>query len=180
MNLGEGTRRLALLLGVVGAILGGFVSYIELQETMRTKAEHDQFALVSSRIEELGKETQKAYPAYSDLNPADLGLRVLGKYPQFWPWVGGHALQRPELPKPWEVHSAQQPQLDSWESAAKQDDWRVWGIKSPDGQTLYPTTAPGVWSYVLIAILPVLGFFIPWCVVRAIGWVAAGFFQPAK
>jgi len=27
MNLKEGTRRLALLLGVVGAILGGFASY---------------------------------------------------------------------------------------------------------------------------------------------------------
>ena len=31
MNLKEGTRRLALLLGVVGAILGGFASYLVLQ-----------------------------------------------------------------------------------------------------------------------------------------------------
>lgn len=180
MNLREGMRRLALLLGVAGAILGGFASYIELRKTIRTKAEHNQFALVSSRIEELGKETQKEYPVNNDLNPASLGLRVLGKNPQFWPWLSGNVSQRPELPKPWEVYSARQAQPDPWESAAKQDDWRVWGIKSPDGQTLYPTPAPSVWSYFLIPILPALGFVVPWGAVRAIGWVGAGLVQPSK
>lgn len=53
-------------------------------------------------------------------------------------------------------------------------------IETQDGQTLYPTPAPGAWSYALIAILPLLGFFIPWGAVRAIGWVLAGFVQPSK
>jgi hypothetical protein len=34
MNLREGTRRLALLFGAVGAILGGFTSYMKLQTTL--------------------------------------------------------------------------------------------------------------------------------------------------
>ena len=47
-------------------------------------------------------------------------------------------------------------------------------------QSVYTTPAPGAWSYVLIAIFPVLGFFIPWIAVRSIGWVFAGFIQPSK
>lgn len=56
----------------------------------------------------------------------------------------------------------------------------VRSIETTNGQTLYPTPAPGAWSYVLIAILPLLGFFIPWGVIRAVGWVVAGFVQPLK
>ena len=43
MNLREGTRRLALLFGVVGAILGGVFSYAQLQSVMRQRADHRQF-----------------------------------------------------------------------------------------------------------------------------------------
>lgn len=43
MNLGEGTRRLALFLGVVGAILGGFASYLELQSVLSQRARHNAF-----------------------------------------------------------------------------------------------------------------------------------------
>lgn len=35
-------------------------------------------------------------------------------------------------------------------------------------------------SYLLIAILPVLGFFLPWGAVRAFGWVIAGFVAGSK
>ena len=43
MNLREGTRRLALLLGVAGAILGGFASYSELQTVREQWASHNRF-----------------------------------------------------------------------------------------------------------------------------------------
>ena len=43
MNLREGTRRLALLLGVVGAIFGGVVSYFQLQSTMRQRGNYQRF-----------------------------------------------------------------------------------------------------------------------------------------
>ena len=43
MNLREGTRRLALLLGVVGAILGGFASYLFLQPALEQRARHNRF-----------------------------------------------------------------------------------------------------------------------------------------
>src|ERR1039458_6439074 len=43
MNLREGTRRLALLLGVLGAIAGGFASYLELQSVLSQRARHNRF-----------------------------------------------------------------------------------------------------------------------------------------
>src|SRR5271157_5971157 len=43
VNLREGTRRLALLLGVTGAILAGFASYMELQTVLNQRARHNRF-----------------------------------------------------------------------------------------------------------------------------------------
>jgi hypothetical protein len=59
-------------------------------------------------------------------------------------------------------------------------DYGVASIETPDGQTLYPTAAPSAWLYLLIALLPLLGFFIPWGVVRGIGWVGVGFVTDTK
>ena len=43
MNFREGTRRLAVLLGAVGAILGGFASYVELQSVIVQRASYNKF-----------------------------------------------------------------------------------------------------------------------------------------
>ena len=43
VNLKEGTRRLALLLGVAGALLGGFASYDYLQTSLDQRARHNRF-----------------------------------------------------------------------------------------------------------------------------------------
>jgi hypothetical protein len=48
VNLREGTRRLALLLGTVGAILGGFASYLELQSILNQTERHNRFEQLAS------------------------------------------------------------------------------------------------------------------------------------
>lgn len=48
-------------------------------------------------------------------------------------------------------------------------------IETQDGETLFRTPTPSVWPYLLIALFPTLGFFIPWSLVRASAWVQAGF-----
>jgi hypothetical protein len=58
-------------------------------------------------------------------------------------------------------------------------DNEIESIEAEDGQTLYPTSAPSAWRYLLIALLPALGFCIPWGAIRAIGWVVAGFVKPS-
>lgn len=60
MNLREGTRRLALLSGVVGAILGGFASYLELRNTLDQRERHNEFEqLVNSDVV---KQQQNSWP----------------------------------------------------------------------------------------------------------------------
>jgi hypothetical protein len=43
MNLKEGARRMALLLGAVGAIFGGFASYEELQSIKEQRVSYTEF-----------------------------------------------------------------------------------------------------------------------------------------
>jgi hypothetical protein len=59
-------------------------------------------------------------------------------------------------------------------------DLGVESIETQDGQTISPAPEPAAWEYLLVALFPILGFFIPWGVIRALRWVGAGFVQPSK
>jgi hypothetical protein len=67
MNLHEGTRRLALLLGVVGALFGGFASYVELQSVIHQRALHERFdQLANSDVVRLERKTLQAWTPVPD------------------------------------------------------------------------------------------------------------------
>ena len=59
-------------------------------------------------------------------------------------------------------------------------DLGVEAIELEDGRTVYPATAPSKWQYLLVAAFPLLGFLLPWGLVRAVGWVGAGFSTSPK
>jgi hypothetical protein len=64
---------------------------------------------------------------------------VLVKYPRYWRWVTDQTKLEPSLPKYLEIHGAEQePKLGSWEDSQNQNDWRIWGIKTPDGENSLP------------------------------------------
>jgi hypothetical protein len=48
-------------------------------------------------------------------------------------------------------------------------------IETRDGQVLYPTPLPPWWKYPSIALVPILGFLVPWCAVHAGGWMVSRF-----
>ena len=179
MNIREGTRRLALLLGVLGALFGGFVSALQLQELLQQRRNHERFERVSTRIAQLGKQTQMAYPSYADMEPLDLGLKVLAKYPEIWPWVTGSSITTPLIPQPTGLNSANETTRDNgfWDKTTKSGDLSIWGITTPDGQTFLPAPAPNNWMFLWVLVLPALGFFIPWGAVHSIGWVLKGYIQ---
>ncbi len=153
MNLREGTRRLALLLGLVGAILGGVVSYAQLQSLMRQRADHQRFEQLANS--EVVQQERKARQA------------------------GWEDVPAPEKAS-WEEYTPSRLNADGMKVIHWTENWAVASIETRDGQTLYPTPAPGAWAYAAIALLPLLGFFIPWGAVRAIGWVGAGFVAGAR
>ena len=160
MNLREGTRRLALLLGAAGAIACGFLSYAQLQSTLRQRADHQRFEQLANSdvVKQERKNLQTQAPDFIPANP----------YAPADPYAAI------ALPNPSDVNQGGIKTIN-WTH-----DFGVASIETQDGQTLYPTPAPGAWSYVLIAILPLLGFFVPWGAIRAIGWVLAGFVQSSK
>lgn len=51
VNLGEGTRRLALVLGLVGVIFGGLYSYSKLQAVLNQREWHNRFERLASADE---------------------------------------------------------------------------------------------------------------------------------
>jgi hypothetical protein len=182
MNLREGTRRLALLLGAVGAIFAGFLSYAQLQSTLRQRAEHIRFEQLadSSVVEQARKECFDS-DAPSEHGPWKKYQNPLEKLP---PLPKGAKLIPPYCYIPDDHLNALYYTPSESNSGGIEtvhfENREIASIESQDGQTLQPTPAPPARSYVLIAILPVLGFLLPWCAIRAIGWVATGFAHPGK
>jgi hypothetical protein len=275
MNLREGTRRLALLLGAVGVILGGFAGYTELQSNLsqrarnvrferlansdavkQAKAEPDGFAQNASQsaaepgrssggapitkpgfdpnapyqtvlkfdpnapysraddgqgspqqmtLEQFGQRIKSKYPQYANLSDVDIAAKVLAKYPQYISVIAS-----PDAISEWKTFDAKQREQAMTIMTPDQklklatelgykavpnagtvdrgniktihwtEDYRIESIETEDGQTLYPTPAPAGWTYLLIALYPIFGFFVPWSAVRAIGWVGAGFAENSK
>ena len=156
MNLHEGTRRLALLLGVVGALLGGYVSYLELQTVLDQRASHNRF------------EQLAASDAVKQAKPD---------------WFVKH---EPKPHGPWEDYVVTDPNgtapsevdKDGIKKIHWSKNYGVESIETENGQIIIPTPAPAAWQYLFVAICPIIGFFIPWGSIRAIGWVVTGFARP--
>ncbi len=149
MNLKEGTRRLALLLGVVGAILGGFASYLELQTVLNQRARHNKFEQLANSgvVQQERKRLQ---------TPIDLSAGIVGGF----------------------IHDPSEVDAGGIKTINWAENYGVYSIETTDGQTLYATPAPSAWEYLWIPVFLFLGFFIPWGAVRAIGWTLEGFIHP--
>jgi hypothetical protein len=153
MNLREGTRRLALLLGVLGALGGSFVGYMEWQDIQSQRTRHERFEQLatSDAVNHLSKDHQqkKGDPWEANVKsvmPGCCGIKEVV----------------------WDTDNV-------WNDASG-----IYSIETEDGQTLRPTPTPPAWEYLFAILLPVLGFIIPWGAVRAIGWVVAGFVPSTK
>jgi hypothetical protein len=223
VNLREGMRRLALLLGVVGAILGAFASYLELQPVMRQRANHKRFEQLANS--DVVKQEQNSWPltlrftpdkaigaflslpekqqrdVFFQLNqeqesdliaklkcePTPLGspttaatVENLLKIPDH----PGYTLDVKDDPYACLADAGDPPASTVSRNGIETIHWtkalEVDSLDMVDGQTLYGGPAPNRWLYLLIVLLPILGFFIPWGVVRAIVWVGAGFAESGK
>lgn len=228
MNLREGTRRLALLLGALGIIAGGFASYVELQTVLPQRAAHDHFEqLANSEVVKQERMTLQGAPAFIPDPSTKIAKGVVPVKPD----SGGFTIEdAPPAVRPGTAHPelegtapetlpgdffdkqdagakkappakdvvpvkpgsgddpfaaiaqpvASEVRKDGIETINWSHDYGVASIETEDGHTLYPTPAPSAWLYLLIALFPILGFFIPWGAIRAIVWVGEGFVNPAK
>jgi hypothetical protein len=139
---------MALLLGVVGVILGAFASYIEVQETLRRRASYVEFEKLAA----------------SDVVHQERKKCLL------------------DNPPPGYAHEGSRPPVNEFGITGINwtQDCRAAMIYTDTGQVFYQELAPHAWEYLLIAVCPALGFFVPWGAVRAVGWVGVGFINGPK
>jgi len=162
MNLREGTRRLALLLGVVGAIVGGFPAYRELQSVREQQASHNRFQLLA--MSSVAQQARRSLEVACADGHADNQCGDESYVPMSEVNSGG-------------ITTIYWSRKESLGKISYQVEW----IKTDDGDNLFSTTpSPSAWQWLKIVLLPVLGFLIPWGTLRAIGWVGAGFIQSSK
>lgn len=247
MNVKEGVRRLALFLGVLGAVLGLFVSYLVLRDVLGATARYKAFELLakSDAVQQernswsvtLAYTPDKAIETFRKL-PANQQRDVFGRLTQderselvaklkceplpsgspstattlgnLSQVIAGHRTKSSPVDydalakkfggvdAPAEFGGSDAPQPGKDDPYACLEDssdppastvnrdgiktirWTkglgVESVETEDGKTVYPAPAPNRWLYLLAAILPPLGFVLPWGLVRAVGWVGAGFF----
>ena len=151
VNLKEGTRRLALLLGVAGAISGGIVSSVETGSILKIRADFKEFErLANSGVVQ---EQRKVLLAQTQSS---------GEVPN-WAFDGTPVNR------------------DGIKTIYWRERWSVGLIDTMAGKSLSRgMKLPSAWLYVLFLLYPFLGFLVPWSAVRAIGWVLAGFVQPTN
>lgn len=176
MNLREGTRRLALLLGVAGAIAGGFVSYLELQTTLEQWARHNEFEQLARS--EVVQQERKVLQAQTDSQTGYVPAWTVDRS-MVGTTAGDSLVRKPSGYVPTWAFEGIAVNKGGIKIIYWKDGWEVDSIDTMEGKLLSPTPAPGAGSYLLIAVLPFIGFFIPWGAVRAIGWVLAGFVHPS-
>jgi hypothetical protein len=194
MNLTNGTRRLALVLGVAGAVLGSIGSLEELKPILR----HYKFEALerSETVKREGQwyvaDVQRERSIYFE-KEAQLQTEMLAT----------HARDKVHIP-PNQQYLALQIEFLSIDTSDRlrrierihselnrsgirsirwTDDYGVesidnstpWPrrldvevIETQGGESLAPTPSPSVWAFLLVAFFPVLGFLVPWGAVCAV------------
>lgn len=165
INVKEGVRRLALFLGAVGAVCGGFASYMELQSVIRQRTDHIRFERVENS-DVVKQERNRRFPPPLREFDEDTAEPISG--PHNPKSESGYAVSPSEVNKEGIKNIYWSHNLD------------VNSIEMDDGETLSPTPAPSAWHYAVIVLFPVFGFLIPWGAIRAIWWVGAGFSASTK
>ena len=203
MNLTDGTGRLALVLGVVCAALGGLGSFEKLKPILR----HYKFeALAASETvkregqwytEDVQRERsiyfEKEAELQAEMPPSSAkdNFDILPKRQDLTLRIQFLSIQTSD-----ELFRIEQIHTDLNRNGIRRIRWTDdYGLESIDnstpwprhldvevietqgGEILVPTPSPPARDYLLVALFPVLGFLAGCGAVRVIAWVAASFFQ---
>lgn len=208
MNVKEGTRRLALLFGVIGAIAGGVASYATLSDAMEARARYKAFErLATSDTVEQERKYLLSLHLSPDAVPDSTNFVALdmSTFKPLPPLPPGAVLDRPAgivppvgLPPSagmgdvFDQAAAQAAAAvapESIASAARKEGIKtiVWNknlevqsIEKEDGNVVVSAQQPSFWTYLLVVFFPVVGFVIPWGAICALIWVGYGFTESPK
>ena len=152
MNFVEGLRRVGLVLGVCGGLLGATFGYVSAEKTWKQVAAAKKFeSLIASPMMQQITKAAKESKANRD--------------PNFIPDVFGVEDEAIIV----DHNGVKQVTVDS--SGA------ITSIELSAGEVLKGGAPPPDRTDYLIPLLaPIAGFLVPWVTVRVLGWVLQGFF----
>jgi hypothetical protein len=170
MNVREGIRRLALFVGMVGAFAGTFGSYMETQEILRQTSTYDKFEQLakSDTVQKERKCRMAGFPSgcsQAQEPPLPPGYTFVVPDPQYKDTFDPSELNKGDL------------KTIYWTGEKR---YMIKSIETMDGDTVYPSSLPSRWLYLLTVTLPLLGFVFPWGLIRSMQWVVMGFTQTHK
>jgi hypothetical protein len=158
MNIGEGFRRIGLLLGILGAIAGFAASCVTLGEAIRHRSENARFQNFAQKYWQVMKAEKMRRGGVRSSSDAKLSSD------QFWD-------QAAELYQ----HEKQALSTEGLAEIRLNGD-NIESIKCTDGATLFPSPV-SIWSWLLPLTFPVAGFFFHWGLIRIFVWIISGFAQ---
>lgn len=209
MNVKEGTRRLALLLGVIGATAGAVASYAILDDAMQVRARCKAFErqATTGAVEQERRYllslhlSPDAVPVYTTFEGQPPGATTT---PDPYAPYGGLVRGVPPgvvmvpfgLPAPGKSDKgidlssgfvafvpdsiASAATKEGIKSAVWNKNLEVQSIEKEDGDVVISVQGPSLWIYLLVAVFPAVGFAIPWGATRALGWVGYGFVEKSE
>jgi hypothetical protein len=164
MNFKEGMRRLALVAGALGACVGAYISYVEMNSLSTQRARHNEFQslLSTPAVQRELRFLKNELPKAKDPAPAF----KYAHHGQDW----------------FDAAAAIDGATDGWVIKEAGVGKIYFGsheevncISTEDGLRLYPTESPSLGSYLRALIWPILGFILPWVFLTVMTWVVTGF-----
>lgn len=183
MSFKEGTRRLALLVGAVGAIAGGIASYAILGDAMEARPRYKAFErlVTSDAVQQERRYLFSLYPS-ADAVPDSANFATdFSTAPKLPPLPQGTVL-RPISPPPGFVPLvpeavASEASKEGIKSVLWNKKLEIQSIEMYDGDVVIASQGPGLWPYLFGITLPILGFVVPWGAIRCLAWVGFGFVE---
>ena len=202
MNFKEGMRRVGILLGVIGAIIGGVASFEEASRVWRQHVANRQFerALAVPAVQKIPTSARTAAIA------PEQGVSVTKQRGNPWDrpvapsvkedWFEANKPKEAEtgsrerhMAKPWEKYQQRWWENDPIVQGTVQvnagginsvtiDGGLVSTIELSTGESVQRTASPALYAYFQPLLYPLLGFFLPWGAIRALTWIGVGFFEP--
>jgi hypothetical protein len=183
MNVGEGTRRLAILLGVLGAVVGALAGQTGARKLWNARASSTRFESLMSfptmrKVAKAAKEHKGEFAGRVDYTV--LATVPSGYVLEFSPVKDDifDQVERQEMEKSGSMVVSLN--LDGIKEVTVDRTGTVQMIRLANGSPLQRTESPSLGSYFEMLLYPAVGFLLPWGVVRALAWVVAGFVSPHR
>ena len=142
-------RRLALLLGIIGAAYGLFLGCTKVQIMWRAHVQHTRFASLANNTE-VQKTESTAIEEFRNRDPHRYYLR-------------------------WKRYQVNDPERKIEAILMDGATETISGVSLTNGEHIRDDTDRPFYAYLVIVVYPAIGFAITWLSVRSIGWVLAGF-----